>query len=127
MCSGSVIFIFRRDPRGYFRFATLQEEAGRRFLAEYMEDNFDQSSAGSGGMDSIILIEDGIMHTHSTAVLRIVRKLRHFWPLLYAFIIVPRFIRDPIYNWVARNRYRWFGKRDHCFVPSGDLTNRFIT
>ena len=114
LCSGAVQFILDRDPRGRFRFASLQSGAARRLLG------------GESLPESIVLIEEGKTSRRSTAALRIARRLRFPWPLLYAFIVVPRPLRDFVYNWIARNRYRWFGRRETCLVPAPDLRNRFL-
>ena len=118
MCNGTVRFIIARDPEARFRFAPLQSETGRRLLAE--------SGAGDSGPDSIILIQNGQAYTRSAAALRIVRQLRFPWPLLYALILVPPFLRDKGYDLIARNRYRWFGKRDVCMTPTPELRSRFL-
>ena len=76
--------------------------------------------------NSFILAEGEKIFTRSTAVLRVFRLLGGAWKILYAFIIVPRFLRDPVYNWIARNRYKWYGKRDECMVPTADLRDRFL-
>jgi len=117
-CSGSVMFIIRRDPKGFFRFAALQTEAGERIMEQY--------GIGPDRPESIILVEQDRVFYRSTAALRIARRLRHGWPLFYAFIIVPPVIRDFFYNIIARNRYRWFGKREACFVPTDEIRKRFV-
>lgn len=117
LCNASVAFILRRDRRAYFRFASLQSEAAKGLL---------QGHSLETGLDSIVLVEDGQCFTKSTAALRIARRLGGLWPLLYAFIVLPRWIRNPIYDWVARNRYRWFGRRESCMLPSPEWKNRFL-
>lgn len=119
LCNASVAFILRRDPKAYFRFASLQSRAAAKLLHGRPE-------IGTG-LDSIVLLEDGACFTQSTAALRIARRLSGAWPLLYAFIVLPRFLRDPIYNWIARNRYRWFGRRDACMLPGPEIRDRFLT
>lgn len=76
--------------------------------------------------DSVLLIENGRVWQKSTASLRIARRLSGAWPLIYALIIIPRFLRDPVYDWVARNRYRWFGRDDSCMLPDPALRKRFL-
>ncbi|MCC7344911.1 MAG: thiol-disulfide oxidoreductase DCC family protein [Deltaproteobacteria bacterium] len=117
LCNASVAFILRRDRKAYFRFASLQSEAAKGLL---------QGHSLEAGLDSIVLLEDGKCFTKSTAALRIARHLGGLWPLLYAFLILPRWIRDPIYDWVARNRYRWFGHRESCMLPSAQWKDRFL-
>ena len=114
LCNGAVRFILARDPRARFRFASLQSEAARRLLG------------GDPPAETIVLIEAGKTHTRSTAALRIARLLRFPWPLWYGWIVVPRPLRDGVYDWVARHRYRWFGRRDTCMVPTPELRDRFL-
>ncbi|MCB2378345.1 thiol-disulfide oxidoreductase DCC family protein [Hymenobacter sp. BT635] len=120
LCNGFVQFIIRRDPAGYFRFASLQSEAGRALLAEH-----GLALAGTGP-ETVMLVEDNRVYTHSTAVLRIARHLGGAWPLLYAFRLIPAFLRDAAYRFVARNRYRWFGQQHACLLPSSELRGRFL-
>jgi predicted DCC family thiol-disulfide oxidoreductase YuxK len=77
-------------------------------------------------MNSFLLIDNGKIHDRSTAALRVARKLNGVWKFFYGFIIVPKFIRDAIYNLVSKNRYRWFGKKDECMVPTPELKARFL-
>lgn len=116
LCTGSVKFIIRRDPRGRFRFAALQSDAAARLLG------------GEGARpDSIALVESGRVYWKSAAALRIARRLGALWPVLYVFVVVPRPVRDWVYDCVARNRYRWFGKQDSCMVPTAELRARFLS
>jgi predicted DCC family thiol-disulfide oxidoreductase YuxK len=121
LCNASVQLVIRRDPRARFRFAPLGSDAANEVLR----------GAGAGNPpvplpDSILLVQGGRVFTRSGAVLRIARGLRFPWPLLYAFIVVPRPLRDWAYSVVARNRYRWFGKRDSCMMPTPELRSRFL-
>jgi predicted DCC family thiol-disulfide oxidoreductase YuxK len=118
LCNGFVTFVIARDPGGRFKFGPLQSPAAERLLG-------DRHSRGQWP-DSIILVENGRLWTRSAAALRIARGLTFPWPLAYAFVVVPRPIRDWIYNLVARRRYRWFGKRDVCMMPTPALAARFI-
>ncbi len=77
-------------------------------------------------MDSVILIENNNFYTKSTAALKISKKLNNGFSLLYLFIIIPPFIRDWVYNYIAINRYKWFGKKENCMIPTPELKNRFI-
>ncbi len=77
-------------------------------------------------LDSFVLVEEGRAYRESTAALRVARRLRGLWPLCYAAILLPRFLRDPIYRFIARNRYRWFGKKDTCMIPTPELRARFL-
>jgi predicted DCC family thiol-disulfide oxidoreductase YuxK len=114
LCNGAVRFILARDPAARFRFASLQSDAARRLLGD------------GGPAETIVLLDAGKTYVISTAALRIARGLRFPWPLLYAFVAVPRPVRDLIYDWVARHRYRWFGKRDTCMLPTPELRERFL-
>jgi predicted DCC family thiol-disulfide oxidoreductase YuxK len=118
LCNGAVTFIIDRDPAAYFRFAPLQSEVAQRLLPRGIDTSM--------SLSSLILIEGNRFYTHSTAALRIARKLRGGWPLLYGFMIVPKVLRDSIYSWVATNRYRWFGTRETCRVPTEELRSRFL-
>lgn len=118
-CNATINWVIRNDRRRYFRFAPLQEPAGARLQAQY---GFDPSQH-----DTFILIEDGRAYGRSTAALRMVRRLGGLYPLAYAFIAVPRPIRDAVYDWFARRRYRCFGRRDECMVPTEDVRSRFLT
>ncbi|WP_400194096.1 thiol-disulfide oxidoreductase DCC family protein [Hymenobacter sp. B81] len=120
LCHGWVQFIIARDPAAQFRFASLQSEAGRRLLPP----GFNSDALNP---DSVVLIEnDGQIYTHSTAVLRILRRLPGGWALLAAGLLVPRPVRDAVYRWVARNRYRWFGRQESCWLPTPELRQRFL-
>jgi predicted DCC family thiol-disulfide oxidoreductase YuxK len=113
-----VRFIIRRDPRGAFRFAALQSALGQRLLAEHGID--------PTRTDSFVLIENGTAFTESSAALRVARRLHRAWPLCYAGIILPRFLRDAVYRFIARHRYRWFGKQETCMIPTPELRERFL-
>jgi predicted DCC family thiol-disulfide oxidoreductase YuxK len=118
LCNGFVQFVIERDSDGRFHFGALQSAAARRVL--------DQHAAPSPLADSVVLVEEGRVFTGSTAALRIVRHLRFPWPLAGAFLAIPRPLREWIYSAVARRRYSWFGKREHCMVPTPALRSRFI-
>ncbi len=118
LCSGSVQFIIKRDPLGIFQFASLQSDVGLQKLEKFKIDK--------NLLHSIILIKGDQFFQRSDAALEIARKLSGVWPILYGFKILPRFLRDGIYNWIARNRYRFFGKKDACWIPTPELKARFI-
>jgi len=118
LCNGFVQFVIARDPAGRFRFAPLQSDAARRLLGG--------RDAPQEWPDSIVLVEDGGVFTRSTAALRVARGLSFPWPLAYAFVGVPRPLRDWVYDIVARNRHRWFGRRDVCMLQTPELLARFI-
>ena len=118
LCNGFVDFVIARDQAARFRFASLQSDAARRLL--------NGVPLGSPPGDSVFLIEHGHVFQRSEAALRIARRLGAPWRFCYSLIVVPRPIRDWIYDVVARNRYRWFGKRPVCRVPTPDLRRRFL-
>jgi predicted DCC family thiol-disulfide oxidoreductase YuxK len=119
LCTGSVTFVIKRDQRDCFRFAPLQSE----FALQQLEP-LGESLNGTPG--SIMLLEGGKLYKRSTAALRIARKLDGGWPLLYGFIVVPAFIRDFVYDQIAANRYRIWGKSDSCMVPTPALKAKFL-
>ena len=118
LCTGSVQFIIKHDPKHYFRFASLQSELGQQVLQQ-----FNLPSAEFG---SFILLEEGKIYTKSTAALRVTKKLDGLWPVLFSFMIVPPFIRNWVYSFIAKNRYRWFGKKESCWLPNVELSNLFL-
>jgi predicted DCC family thiol-disulfide oxidoreductase YuxK len=118
LCNGAVQFILRRDQRAVFQFASLQSAAGRQLLVA--------ADAPALLPDSLVLVQNGVLALKSTAALRIARGLRWPWPLFAVFFVVPRPLRDILYDWIARNRYRWFGKREACMVPTPALRARFL-
>jgi predicted DCC family thiol-disulfide oxidoreductase YuxK len=120
-CDGSVNFIIRHDRAGYFSFAPLQSEAGRKILSD------NGLRASEGGPESIVLVEDGKAHTHSEAAIRIARHLDGLWKAFYAAIVIPRSIRDYFYRSFAKRRYQLFGKKNECSIPSAEVRSRFLT
>jgi predicted DCC family thiol-disulfide oxidoreductase YuxK len=118
LCVFFVRFVIARDPRERFSFASLQSDVGRRLVREH--------AAAGEDMTSIVLIEDGRHYAKSGAALRIFRGLRQPWPMLYPLAAVPRPLRDAAYDFIAANRYRWFGKKDECMIPTPDLKRRFL-
>ena len=117
-CCGVVNSIIGKDPGGVFRFAPFQSEAAKRILGKY---NYPADS-----LDTIVLIEDGKLYTKSGAGLRVQKLLGGAHALLYAFILVPAPLRDAVYDYIARNRYKWYGKKDECMIPSPDIKSRFL-
>ena len=117
-CNGSVNFIIDRDPEGYFKFAPLQSEIGEKLLAENKVD--------TNVTDSVVLIEDGKVYTHSTAALRIAGRLNGKWSWFRRFSVVPRFIRDGFYKLFAKYRYKMFGKQEACMLPTPEIRARFL-
>jgi len=117
-CSSIVQFAILRDPKGVFKFASLQSSIGQNLL-----ENFGLSS---DDYDTFVLIENDEYFLRSSATLRLFKRLNGLWPLLYILIVIPRPLRDYVYKIVARNRYSWFGKTDECFRPTPDIESRFL-
>lgn len=118
LCNGAVTFIIKRDPKNKFKFAPLQSDIGSVLTAEH---NIDTAKT-----DSIILVENNKVYVKSTAALRIAKRLKGGYPLLYGFIILPAFFRNWIYDWIAKNRYKWFGKKESCMIPTPELKSKFL-
>lgn len=118
LCSASVDFIINRDPRAKFRFASLQSPPGKKLMSTYC--------AKLKGIDSVVLVQKQKIYLKSNAAIKIASKLSGFWPFLFVFWVVPAPIRDVLYDIVAKNRYRWFGKMDVCRMPSPELKERFL-
>ncbi len=118
LCNGAVQFVIKRDKKGSINFAPLQGDYGQQLLKQHhlpMEE-----------FNSFLLIENGKVYAQSTAALKVCKYLTGGWPLMVGFIIVPTFIRNGIYRWIAKNRYKWFGKKDACMIPTAELKSRFI-
>ena len=118
LCHGFVQFLLPRDTEGRFRFASLQSEVGQRLLAEH--------GLADHGLDSIVLIEDGDCYVKSSAVIRIAQLLGGVYRLLGPFRYLPRRFRDRVYDLVAAHRYRLFGEKDQCAMPTGNVQERFL-
>jgi predicted DCC family thiol-disulfide oxidoreductase YuxK len=118
LCNGAVQFLNQRDPKGVFQYAALQSQAARTHLPA--------PPAGEAWPDSIIVVDDGKAFVKSDAVLRIARRMRWPWRALVAGRLLPRPVRDALYDAVATRRYRWFGRRDVCMIPTPDLQRRFL-
>lgn len=117
-CNFWIKFALKRDRKGKLKFGSLQGETAQRLLPQYGID--------PSVITSVIFIEDGIAYHESTAALKICRHLSGGWKLLYALIIIPTFIRDGIYKWIAKNRYKWFGKQESCMLPTAEQRARFV-
>ncbi|MCF6223129.1 MAG: DUF393 domain-containing protein [Flavobacteriaceae bacterium] len=118
LCNSSVRFILKHDKKEQYSFASLQSDASTKLLLHlnYKKDD----------LNSIVLIEGVKVYNKSTAVLRIAKELRPLWNCSYLFIIIPEFIRDSIYDFIAKNRYKWFGKRKACQIHNLKYKDRFI-
>ena len=117
LCNGFVQFVIRRDPGASFHFAALRSGAARRAL--------EAAGVRAELPDSIVLVADGRVRIRSAAALAILRGLGRLWPLLSVLLVVPRPVRDWIYDWIARNRVRWFGRQSSCWIPTPELRARF--
>ncbi|MDZ4681117.1 MAG: thiol-disulfide oxidoreductase DCC family protein [Saprospiraceae bacterium] len=118
LCNASVQFILKRDSKGLFRFASLQSPTGQALLRF--------AGLPTGEISTVVLFENGKPYLRSDAGLRIARQLPGLWPVLYGLIVIPRPLRNWVYNWIARNRYRWFGKQESCLMPAPEWKARFI-
>jgi len=119
LCERSVLFIIRHDNAGRFQFCSLQSRAAKPILDEHDYDD--------DALASVLLLSDGELYTRSRAALYIARRLDGFWPVFFYLLIwVPRFVADPVYDFVGKRRYKWFGKKDACWVPDTELRQRFI-
>jgi len=118
LCNSAIQTVIKHDPDGKFQFASLQSNEGQKLLQQYQlpVNNF----------TSFVLIQNGDVYTKSTGALKVAKQINGWWKLLYVFIILPKFIRDPVYNWIANNRYKWFGKKDECMIPTPELKARFL-
>ncbi|MFS0864482.1 thiol-disulfide oxidoreductase DCC family protein [Fredinandcohnia sp. 179-A 10B2 NHS] len=116
-CNSSVQFIIKRDSKGHYQFTSLQSKTGVSLLEKY---------GITKNIESIVLIEGDQFYTRSTAALRICRNLEGPYRLLAVLLVVPAPIRDVFYNFIAKNRYRWFGKQESCTIPSPEVRSRFL-
>ncbi len=118
LCNWSVNFIIDRDKKGKISFAALQSEIGQQLLDSY--------GLATKDFDSLVFISNNKVFQKSSAALSIAQRMDRPWPLLQIFFIIPKCLRDKLYVFVAKNRYRWFGKRQSCRVPTAALASRFI-
>ena len=118
LCNGAVTFIIKRDKKDVFKFAALQSEIGQQLISKF---NIDTSK-----VDSIILIDGEKHYEKSSAALRIAKYLSGAYPLLFGFMVVPKFIRNAVYDYIAKNRYKWFGKKESCMIPTAELKSKFL-
>lgn len=118
LCNASVQWVLKRDRNAVFKFAALQSETGQALLQKF--------GLSRENLDTVVLVDGDQIFTRSDAPLEIVRRLGGIWPLLSVFRFIPRFIRNACYDWVARNRYRWFGKQAACMLPRPEWKGRFL-
>ena len=117
-CDHTVNFIIKRDTEERFLFASLQSEAGQNLLKKF--------HLSTEHFDSFIYVKSEKYYIKSTAALHIAKDLRKWWQLLYVLVIIPRPIRDRCYDWIAKNRYKWFGKKQECTIPTPEIRKRFL-
>ena len=118
LCNHAVQFVIKNDPAKQFTFASLQSSFGEKILLD--------NNLLANDLSSFLLIDNGRLYKKSGAALRVCKYLKGLWPLLYSFIIIPSFLRDSVYTWIAGNRYKWFGKQESCWVPTTELQERFL-
>jgi len=116
-CDRSVQFIFKRDKKGHFKFASLQSDLAKQLLSRYNV---------AKDVDSLVLLDGNNYYIKSTAALRICKNLSGFWKLGYFLLVIPRPFRDFVYQLIAKNRYNWFGKKEACTIPSPEMRKRFL-
>ena len=118
LCNSTVKIVLSHDPKHRFHFAPLQSEKAQQLLKQY--DLLNKN------IDSIIYIEKGKAYSRSTAALKIARRMNGAYPLFYAFMIIPGFIRNGVYKWIAANRYKWFGQQESCMIPTPEVRAQFL-
>jgi predicted DCC family thiol-disulfide oxidoreductase YuxK len=118
LCQSITKFVIQRDSSAKFRFASLQSERGQMLLRI--------GNLPVGVLDTFVLIDGGTYYSKSTGALMLLRKLGGPWSLLYVLRVVPSFIRDRVYDWIARKRYLWFGYNDSCLMPTEETRKRFL-
>lgn len=119
LCNSSVQFVIKHDKKDVFRFAALQSEIGEKILKHIAID--------PKNIDSIILYEPGVAYYYkSSAAIEIAKQLGGFWNLSMVFKIIPAFLRNPVYDYVAKNRYKWYGKQESCMIPTPELKAKFL-
>ena len=114
LCNNSVQFVIKRDRKKIFRYAALQSAYAQQELGNSIQ------------FDSFVLWYNGKLYTRSTAALKVLWLLGGVWALGYVLMIIPAFIRNAVYDWVARNRYRWFGKYESCPIPTAEQRALFL-
>jgi predicted DCC family thiol-disulfide oxidoreductase YuxK len=116
-CNNSVQFIIKRDRKAQFKFASIQSDVGEEIVRTFNVP---------ANINSLILVEGNKCYFKSSAALRICKNLKGVWKLFYCLLIIPKSVRDYFYDIIAKNRYKWFGKKDRCMVPSPEIQNRFL-
>ena len=119
LCTHSVQFVIQRDAKQQFRFASIQSDLGQKVLQHY--------GLSTTKINTVVLLNNNQIYTHSTAALHIAQHLGGLWQLASLALWIPAPLRDIVYTFVAQNRYRWFGKQESCWLPTPELKNRFLT
>ncbi len=119
LCTHSVQFVIQRDAKQQFRFASIQSDLGQKVLQQY--------GLSTTKINTVVLLNNNQIYTHSTAALHIAQHLGGLWQLASLALWIPAPLRDIVYTFVAQNRYRWFGKQESCWLPTPELKNRFLT
>ncbi len=117
LCNASVNFVLKKDKKKQFLFASLQSDVARKILLHKNQKI---------NMDSIVLLKDDMVYTKSDAALLIFKEFGFPYNIMAVFKVIPKTIRDRVYDFIAKNRYKWFGKKDTCMVPSNDVLERFL-
>jgi predicted DCC family thiol-disulfide oxidoreductase YuxK len=118
-CNQSVQFVICHDKQGKYKFAALQSSIGQELLKKY--------NLPTNDFSSFVLVKGNSCYTKSAAVLQVCLGLGGLWRILYLFIVTPKPLRDGIYNFVAKNRYKWFGKNKQCMIPTPEVRKRFLS
>jgi len=117
-CNAGINFIIRQDKNKVFRFAALQSEVGQKLLVQY--------NLPGKEFESFVLIDEGKVYQKSSAGLKVYGRLPWYWKWTQVFWLAPKFLRDAVYDFIARNRYKWFGKKEQCMIPTKEVKNRFL-
>lgn len=117
-CNDTINTIINLDQKGVFKFAPIQSEIGQRYLEMYGHPKNDLST--------VVLVCDGRLYTKSDAALQTFKHLGGWWRFLRIFTVVPRPFRNIVYNFIAKNRYKWFGKKESCMIPTPEVQARFL-
>ncbi|MDT0551737.1 thiol-disulfide oxidoreductase DCC family protein [Urechidicola vernalis] len=118
LCNSSVQFVLKKDKNKQFIFASIQSDAAKEILLQFSKNNSD--------LGSIFLIHKDHLYTKSSAILRIGKLLGRFYSLAIIFWVVPKPIRNWVYDYIAKNRYKWYGKKDECMIPTPEIKSRFL-
>lgn len=119
LCNAAVDFVLKRDAKKKLLLASMQGSEGQRVLKMYQ--------LPPSYLETLVLVEQGQVYLGSTAALRVARLLGGGWPLFYSLIIIPKGLRDRIYQWIGTHRYKWFGRRASCRIPTASEKSRFLT